>query len=127
MSDNYFFVDKEKKIIKEALLTTTAQNKGYEFANRDLTRAQLRRFFHDVKSLQSKVESRPFAEVKPLIGMLKAKAAYATRSGGQQRIPGEFKNFLEEAVTNIKDQRDFKAFCLMFEAIVGFFYEKARR
>jgi len=127
MSDNYFFTDREKKIIKEELLTTEAQNKGHNFADKGLTRTQLRKFFHDVKSLQSRVESRLFTEVKPLISMLKAKAAYATRSGGQQKIPQEFKNFLDESVNNIKDKEDFKAFCLIFEAIVGFFYEKARR
>jgi len=127
---SYFYQDEGKKIIKEELLTEDAKKKAELFAGRNMTRNQIRRFFHDVKSLEAKVgeNGENFIRMKPIIMMLKSKAAYAaSRVGGQQRIPDEFKDFIEESVDNIKNFDDFKAFCLRFEAIVGFFYEKARR
>lgn len=127
MPENYFFEDAKKEILKVELIEKKAKEKGHLFANKKLTRAQIRRFFHDVKSLQAKVEAQSFEVVKPLIKMLKSKVAYASRAGGQQSIPKEFKDFINECVDNINEKKDFDAFCLYFEAVLGFYYEESRR
>ncbi len=85
--------------------------------NSTLTSAQLRRFFGDFKQLEKKVAKQDFEKVKPLIKMVKSKAAYAS-----QKIIPEFKNFLTENVDNINSKKDFDAFMLHFEAVVGFYY-----
>lgn len=133
MSENYFYQDAEKEIIKEDLLTTKAlewaknfvspkKGEKYEPKNPQLSSAQLRRFYHDVKSLESKVKEN-FDRTKPLIKMLKSKVAYACPEKGKDRkVPLEFRKFLEEMVDNINTQKDFAAFCLVFEAVVGYFY-----
>jgi len=130
---NYFYSDKEKEIIKEELLTTKAVEWAKSFINPQrthrgprnpkLTSAQLRRFYNDVKALESKIASGEFEKNKPIIKMLKSKVAYASPVRGRDRkVPIEFRNFLEEMVDNINDLKDFEAFCLTFEAVVGYFY-----
>ena len=57
MEKKSFFYD-EKGIIKEELLTTDALDLAREFKNRHLNPAQLRRFYHDAKALEARVNSR---------------------------------------------------------------------
>ena len=69
-----------------------------------------------------------FIMIRPLIKMLKSKVAYACPITGKDRkIPEEFRKYIEEMVDNIKDWKDFKAFALCFEAVVGFFYGQGGR
>ena len=86
-----------------------------------LTPAQLRRFYGDFKQLQKKVGAQGFNRVKPLIKMVKSKAAYSANPNNR-KIPDAFKDFLEKNVDAINDEKDFEAFMLHFEAVVGFFY-----
>ncbi|OPY93313.1 MAG: hypothetical protein A4E73_00245 [Syntrophaceae bacterium PtaU1.Bin231] len=86
-----------------------------------LSSAQLRRFYGDFKQLQKKVGAQGFNRVKPLIKMVKSKAAYSANPNNR-KIPDAFKDFLEKNVDAINDEKDFEAFMLHFEAVVGFFY-----
>ncbi len=86
-----------------------------------LTSAQLRRFYGDFKQLQNKVGAQGFNRVKPLIKMVKSKAAYAANPNNR-KIPDTFRDFLVKNVDAINDEKDFEAFMLHFEAVVGFFY-----
>jgi CRISPR-associated protein Csm2 len=86
-----------------------------------LSSAQLRRFFGDFKQLAKKVEKQDFEKIKPLIKMVKSKASYAANPGNP-KIPEQFKNFLMENVDAINTKKEFEAFMLHFEAVVGFFY-----
>jgi CRISPR-associated protein Csm2 len=88
---------------------------------KSLTSAQLRKFFGEFKQLEKKVDSEGFNKVKPLIKMAKSKAAYASNPLNP-KIPPAFKNFLINNVDSIKEEKDFRAFMLHFEAVVGFFY-----
>lgn len=63
---------------------------------KSLTSAQLRKFFGEFKQLEKKVDSEGFNKVKPLIKMVKSKAAYASNPSNQ-KIPQTFKNFLISA------------------------------
>ena len=62
-----------------------------------------------------------FDKVKPLIKMVKSKASYAANPANP-KIPASFKNFLINNIDEIQTEKDFEAFMLHFEAVVGFFY-----
>lgn len=86
-----------------------------------LSSAQLRRFFNDFRQLEKKISIEGFEKVKPLIKMAKSKAAYASNPK-KPKIPRTFKNFLVNNINKIDTEKDFQAFMLHFEAVVGFFY-----
>lgn len=97
---------------------------GQQRQGRQITSAQLRRFYGDVKNLEMRLENsadkdKAFSEILPMIKLLKAKAAYAKSRG---LVPDNFKDWIWENVDMINGIRDFKAFLLYFEAVVGFCY-----
>ncbi len=139
-----FFSDSERLVYKEALLTDTAHTYALSFLkpkrpkdrymrNPPLTSAQLRNFYHEVKRLEEQCinSGEPethFSRILPLVKMLKSRVAYACPSNGRDRkVPQEFREFLEECVDNVNDWKDFQAFALHFEAVVGFFYGEGGR
>ncbi len=87
---------------------------------KSLSSAQLRRFFGEFRQLEKKVTAKSFDEVKPLIKMVKSKVSYAANR--QQAFPSTFKDFLIRNVNQINSEKEFEAFMLHFEAVVGFFY-----
>jgi len=89
--------------------------------NKSLSSAQLRRFYGDFKSLEKKVAKQDFEKIKPLIKMVKSKAAYAANPQNQ-KIPSQFKDFLINNVNSINSKTEFESFMLHFEAVVGFYY-----
>lgn len=123
--DNFFYQDSEKKKIKESLLTKEACEWARRFVNGKLTSAQLRRFHNEAKELEYKIKSRAdgdFLKYRPLVKMLKSKVAYACPDKGKKKIPKEFREYIELMAGNINDKKDFMAFALCFEAVVGYFY-----
>lgn len=86
-----------------------------------LSSAQLRKFFNEFRQLEKKVGIEGFDKVKPLIKMVKSKAAYASNPDNP-KIPRSFKNFLITNIDQIEGEKDFQAFMLHLEAVVGFFY-----
>jgi len=140
----YFFENDERKIIKEELLTDRAKTWAQSFINTEqpkerwqrnprLTSAQLRKFHIEAKALEERVKNltnpeKDFSTIRPLVKMLKAKVAYACPITSRDRkVPEEFRKYIEEMVDNIEDWKDFKAFALCFEAVVGFFYGQGGR
>ena len=139
---NYFYDDKGN--IKESLLTDKAKSLAESFINPKqpadrwqrnpkLTSAQLRKFHIEAKELEERVKNlekpdEEFPKLRPLVKMLKSKVAYACPNTGKDRkVPEEFRKFIEEMVENINDRKDFMAFALCFEAVVGFFYGQGGR
>lgn len=99
-----------------------------------LTSAQLRRFYHEAKALEAKLRVEEYSKVYPFIRMMKSKASYACpkRPKNKRKIPEEFKNFIFMMVDSIpqepdKGKENFKAFLLVFEAVVGYFYGEGGR
>ncbi len=120
-----------QKVIREELLTSKAEEWARSFikARPPLSSAQLRRFYHDVKSLEARITSdEKFTGNRPLIKMLKSKVAYACpRTYSGRKVPWEFREFMEECVDKINEWKDFQAFALVFEAVVGYFYGEGGR
>ncbi|MEW6606111.1 MAG: type III-A CRISPR-associated protein Csm2 [bacterium] len=130
--DSFFYEEKSgQAVIREELLTNRAQDwaKSFLKARPPLHSAQLRRFYHDVKSLEAKVTTEDeFTKYRPLVKMLKSKVAYAcpkTYSG--RKVPWEFREFIEKCVDEINSLQDFKSFTLVFEAVVGYFFGEGGR
>lgn len=141
---NHFFEDEAKNIMRESLLTDKAKSWAESFINPQrpkdrwqrnpkLTSAQLRRFHTEAKELEERVTNldkpdEDFPKLRPLIKMMKSKVAYACpKTGRDRKVPEEFRKYIEEMVDNIEDWKDFKAFALCFESVVGFFYGQGGR
>lgn len=122
--------------IQTELLDERAKDKADEFViyyydrkrqeklpdrNKSLSSAQLRRFFSEFRQLEKKVNAMGFNKVKPLIKMVKSKASYAANPNNR-KIPDSFKDFLINNIDEINTEKDFQAFMLHFEAVVGFYY-----
>jgi len=118
-----FFADPQKETINPELLDKIAENQA-EDIRANLNSAQLRRFFGEVKNLSSRLDHQePFERLLPLIKMIKSKVWYAANPK-KPKIPDKFASFLLGGIDQVKDEKDFKAFVLYFEAVVGFMYGK---
>ena len=141
---NYFYEDENKERIKEGLLTGKAKSWAESFIkpkqpkerwqkNPELKAAQLRKFHIEAKELEEKVKNlenpdEEFPKLRPLVKMLKSKVAYVCPITGRDRkVPEEFRKYIEEMVDNVNDHRDFLAFALCFESVVGFFFGQGGR
>jgi len=110
-----------KKTAEKFITINSRTNKADRNTGKTLSSAQLRRFFGEFRQLEKKVGLMGFEKVKPLIKMVKSKASYAANPSNP-KIPSSFKSFLINNVDEINGEKDFKAFMLHFEAVVGFFY-----
>ena len=81
----------------------------------------MRKFFNEFRQLEKKVDTEGFEKVNPLVKMVKSKASYAANPSNP-KIPRSFKEFLIENVDIINGEKEFRAFMLYFESVVGFFY-----
>jgi len=98
---------------------------------------QLRRFYNECKNLEKRfsftrqkqtaeldsaaASHAAFLQVLPLIKMLKAKVSYAANPSNP-KIPKSFSDWLNSSIDNIENEKDFEAFLLSFEAVVGYCY-----
>lgn len=137
-----FYRDDLKEEIFKELLETKAKNWALSFihpeypkekwqSNPKLNAAQIRRFHNDVRELEAKIEAAGvggFDKMLPLVKMMKSKVAYACPSDGKERkVPEEFRIYMETMINSIQDYKDFKAFSLCFEAVVGYFFGEGGR
>ena len=111
----------EKGNIRRELLNEDAEERAREFKTSTLTLTQLRRFYNEFKGLEKRVNAKDFESVLPLIKMVRSRAFYASNRKNN-KIPESFKDFLVKNVEAINGKKDFEAFLLHFEAVVGFCY-----
>jgi len=118
------------------LFDTLAEEQADELS---INSAQLRRFFGEIKDLYRQynalVATAPDDEarlklyrerIEPRFKMVRSKVSYATRAGGQTKVPQEFADFLEKGIAKVTDHNAFRKFVLHLEAVVGFMYGKGR-
>jgi CRISPR-associated protein Csm2 len=122
-----FFSDEKKEILNHAVFETIAEETADKIREK-LNSAQLRRFFGELKGYyqqwknQEKSEEA-FKKIFPLIKLMKSRIYYASNPL-KKKIPEEFASFLLGGIEQISDSKDFEAFILYFEAVVGFMYGK---
>lgn len=92
--------------------------------------AQMRRFYGEFKELEKKLDFKSrtlkdrdaaFISILPLVKMVKSKVAYAANPSNP-KIPQKFKIWMDENIEMINTVKDFEAFLLYFESVVGFYY-----
>ncbi len=121
--DVKFYTDAEKKILSSTLLDSDAEKQA-DALHTKISSAQTRKFFGEIKNLYLRLkQGRQWAELEPVFRMIKSKAYYASKSGNS-KIPDEFRAFITDNVDRVKDQKDFEAFVMYFEAVLGFAYGK---
>lgn len=124
------FVD-EKGNLREALMTTEAEQVAKYFRDDKLTKSQLRAFYNEVKALKNKLNidknEDKFSEIYPLILMMKSKVAYRA-SKDKKKMDG-IKKFLDHGIDQIqkenrkgKGREAFENFAIFFEVVVGYAY-----
>ncbi len=95
-----------------------------EWANalRGVSNTQLRNFYNEVKSLQARIETGGFEKNSALVGMLKAKVAYAFARADSKSKDGfaHLKRMIESCVDLSDSEQAFNDFALFFEAVLGF-------
>lgn len=124
-------LDAEAEKKAESFIVYTFNRKNNEKMRnkkKSLSSAQLRKFFSEFRQLEKRVNAEKkadpeqgFYKVKPLIKMVKSKASYSGNPDNS-KIPETFKNFIIDNVNAIDTEKDFRAFMLHFEAVVGFYY-----
>jgi len=128
-----FWKDKTKRIINPDLFSAVADSLARQIFNEQTRTAnkptQIRKFYDEVVRFDSIIKLNPdeFDNTLPYLKMLNAKAAYAM---GRDLISKGFKDFISEALGQIKDKDDFTAFAGLFEAFMGyykFYDEKSER
>ena len=120
-----YYTDREKKNMDPGWVDEFAQKAVDSFFPNQknlLKTSQLRKFYADVKSLERQWQAKggdnaAFISILPMIKLLKAKSDYAQK---RNVVPPNFKEWLWKHVDSVSDERDFSAFLLHFEAVVGF-------
>ncbi len=128
------YFDDTGKHIRPELLNEEARQAANQFvqiqggrANEraSIKNSQLRRFFNEFKNLERQLaqaqgdQEEAFLSIKPLVKMTNAKVDYAY---ARKVVPQTFVTWLQKNIQDINTAREFKAFLLHFEAVVGFCY-----
>ena len=101
-----------------------------------LSSTQLRRYYNEVKALDYRVkgwrtlksheQEVKFTEILPLIKLLRAKVEYK-RNAKAGRISKSFAQFMADCIHSVNSLREFEAFVMFFEAVVGFYIGRNER
>ena len=122
-----FYTDEAKTKLIANVFSDQAE-KAADKIRDELNSAQLRRFFGEMKGYYQRWKNQSksaevFDTILPLIKLMKSKVFYATNPK-KRKIPNTFASFLLGGINQIQDGKDFEAFILYFEAVVGFMYGK---
>ncbi|NPV37752.1 hypothetical protein BREVNS_1739 [Brevinematales bacterium NS] len=121
--------------IRPELLSDEAWKKANEFGRRNnennkfegVSKTQIRKIFDEVKRLERMLSVKEWTDILPLIKMLKPKVAYQVKRAIEKekyltQYYKKFETFIAESIDEVKEKRDFEAFCLYFEAVYAYYY-----
>ncbi|MFP3091137.1 type III-A CRISPR-associated protein Csm2 [Treponema sp. TIM-1] len=138
--DGFYTADKK---IKPDLFDKTAREIGesFYFYIKDfkigVSITQLRRLFDEVKRYDQILEVSPdqWEAQLPYIRMIKSKVSYTVAKAIKQKLSDKetpekkvYKNlasFIIQGIDLVKELKDYHVFVSLFEAVYGFYYEKA--
>lgn len=128
-----FYEDREKTRLKVEFVDSKALKFATDFKNEvgrgkrnaPLASSQLRKFYHEFKRIERTIimqtsrenKEAKFLEQLPFIRLIKSKANYAKES---EHIRQDFLDFIKSGIDSINDLKDFEAFLIFFEAVVGY-------
>lgn len=128
-----YFIDKDKKRLREELMTSEGESIAKLFEKNGLTKSQLRAFYNEVKALKNKLDSNEnnFESIYISILMLLSKVEYRAKDSSLNGL----KEFIKMGVYYIKEEynedvkagiKAFKNFALFFEVVVGYTYGRLK-
>lgn len=93
-----------------------------------VTRHQFRRIYDETKRIKKLLDNKDWDKLYPLVKMIKSKTAYlVARAKVDKKSEAEYYQnlyyFISNGIDQVKTVEDFKIFCLLFEAVYGFYYE----
>ncbi|MCB0184386.1 MAG: type III-A CRISPR-associated protein Csm2 [Caldilineaceae bacterium] len=138
--------------VRSTLFDEVARDLGQAFADNrrrggtGVSSSQLRNFYSEVKALEIRLqemsraapdighqadgEDHEHIDIAPsvfrtneyMVRMIGPKIAYiqGKKTGGN--VSREFREFIENSLANVQNERDFKVFMRLFESVVGYFY-----
>ena len=129
MSYYHKILDDGQEVIREELLSEEASKLAKELVGLRMSGTQLRKYFGEVRHLETLVKFRGFFQINPLVKMLKSKVSYGRRGKSERdkRVPERFEKFIHDSIDNISEPKHFEAFVKHFEAVVGYFYGEGGR
>lgn len=114
--------------LTKELLTTEAEEQAKKLVaersddKNDSIKTQLRKFYNDFLLLKNKADLKNEEgfkkDVLPLIGLAKAKIAYAY--GRDQKVPKVFVDDMNNKIKNIETKADFNNFINYYQALIGY-------
>ena len=133
-----FYKEDGKTIISD-LFDNKAEEVSKSFLGRNkqgrdtgVTSTQLRRIFDEVKRFEQILSASPeqWDNQYPYIRMIKSKVAYTVARAAKDKADeaGLYKNleiFIGSCIDLVKSNKDYEIFVSLFEAVYGFYYEKA--
>lgn len=102
-----------------------------------VSRHQVRRLYDEIKQYKRQLDDKKkpaeveqvWEEIKPLVKMVRAKTAYMVARMKDKEKRNETKQcydnlyyFIDKSLNLIDKKEDFVNFCLLFEAVYGFYY-----
>jgi CRISPR type III-A-associated protein Csm2 len=122
---------------KAQLLDELAELQAEKMPDRPkITKSQLRRVFGELKDIYNRFTSVTASvddgkseaiyqeRFEAPFKMIRSKVAYATRSGGQSKMPMEYGKLFQDGIQKVTNAKEFKLYVLHTEAVVGFLYGK---
>jgi CRISPR type III-A-associated protein Csm2 len=105
-------------VLRDDVFDTWARHVAGLLVTRGLSSTQMRTFYSHVLRAQAAARAgRDFREVRE--DLLRMRPAAAARLG-RKAIPGEFADFLDRNLEQVKDPRSLGAFAEHFQAVVGY-------
>ncbi len=125
-SKYFYFQDDEQTEIKASLIENKAEDEAKKII--EISSSQIRLFFDEVREIESIIDEgsnkeKKFKENVARIKLLKAKAWFNYQKlikKKDTKLPFQFVKFLCEAIDHVNNAKEFKAFVMYFEAVVGF-------
>lgn len=136
---NIQFHESDGKTIKKGLLSEEAEHIADKLVKREgrnvngVRRHQFRRLYDEVQRFKRKLEyGTDWENIEPLVKMVISKTAYMTsrmiskekKEKKNKEFYERFNEFISSCLKKVNNQKDFETFCLLLEAVYGFYYSK---
>ncbi len=98
-----------------------------------VTKNQIRKYFHEIKEIYNQLKpyreeekENRFKQIKFKLKILKSRVTYDANRDSNG-IPSSLRDFIINGSDQCRTYSDFEKFVLHFEAVVGFFYQYAKK
>ncbi|AEB10943.1 type III-A CRISPR-associated protein Csm2 [Marinithermus hydrothermalis] len=131
-----YYQDKTKQRLRADLFSEEAYRDAQRLVKARVATTQVRRYFGEIRALQARYNvlkhekgaEAAFEEIRPYLGLLKAKAYYGRRNNNNR--PNDMftlSTFLTECLDGVEDPKSFEAMVKYVEAVVAYFTPDAER